>query len=310
MNAPSRIVWLASFLKSGNTWFRIFLANLARHEPSPADINNLDQSGGIASDRHEFEMATMLDSSLLSHDEIDDLRPRVYAAIAAEARSDRWVKVHDAYTTVLNGEPLLGRNVARAAIYLVRDPRDVVVSLSYHDNMSIEDALKCMNSSTDVVCGSRKGLSSQLRQKMLGWSGHVTSWLDQTDVPVHVLRYEDLLRAPTEFFVAALKFSGRTATPASIERAVRHADFLELQRQESENGFVGRESRIAPFFRSGRAGGWRDILTAEQIALIEERHAPTMQRLGYELCAKSHKEATADDQRVGHVAAIRSSPVR
>jgi aryl sulfotransferase len=285
MTVPAHIVWLASFPKSGNTWFRIFLANLTKGDSTPADINNLDECGATAGSRYEFEATTMLDSSLLSHDEIDDLRHRVYEAIAAEASKERWIKVHDAYTTTQSGQPLLGRNVARAAIYLVRDPRDVAISLAHHqvDSVTIDDVIKLMNSADSAFNDGRKGLAPQLRQKLTGWSGHVTSWLDQTDVPVHVVRYEDLQTAPVEFFAGALKFAGRFATPQEIEQAVRHADFAELRRQEDEKGFVERISRSAPFFRSGRAGDWRDKLTADQIACLEDAHAPTMQRLGYQL---------------------------
>src|SRR4051794_17975654 len=121
MRGPGGIVWLASFPKSGNTWFRIFLANLAAGEPGPADINRFAERGGIASSRHEFEAATMLDSGLMSHADIDCLRPRIYEAIAAEQTEQRWIKVHDAFTYTAAGEPLFGRGVARAAIYLVRD---------------------------------------------------------------------------------------------------------------------------------------------------------------------------------------------
>jgi hypothetical protein len=55
------------------------------------------------------------------------------------------------------------------------------------------------------------------------------------------------------------------------------------------------------------------MLTAEQIALIEETHAPTMQRLGYDLFAGPYGTATADDQKAAPVAAlgpIQSLPLR
>ena len=283
MTAPGGIVWLASFPKSGNTWFRILLANLLAGQSGPADINNLDERNTIASSRHDFEAATMLDSGLLSHDDIDRLRPRVYEAIAAETSEQCWIKVHDAYTSTPGGEPLLGRNVARAAVYLVRDPRDVAISLAHHNNTAIDDTIKAMNAADSALCRGSKGLAPQLRQKLNGWSGHVKSWLDQTDVPVHTVRYEDLTAAPAKCFGAALEFVGRSATQAEIERAVRHADFAELQRQESEKGFAEGSSRNVPFFRSGRAGGWRETLTAPQADAIEQCHGAVMARLGYGL---------------------------
>lgn len=291
MTAPAGIIWLASFPKSGNTWFRIFLANLAAGDNGPADINDLDERGGIASSRHDFETATLLDSGLISHDDIDQLRPRVYERLAAEATAQRWIKVHDAYTLTAAGEPMFGRHTARAAVYLVRDPRDVAVSLAYHNSTTVDAAIELINAPDGALCRARRGMASQLRQKLLGWSGHVASWLDQTDIPVLPLRYEDLVANPVTGFAAALRFAERPATEAEIERAIRYADFAELQRQENEKGFAERTSRTAPFFREGRAGSWRDNLTREQIECVEQAHAPTMRRLGYrcESCATAGK---------------------
>ena len=283
MTAPAGIVWLASFPKSGNTWFRIFLANLAAAENEPADINHLDEPGAIASNRYQFESVTLLDSGLLAHDVIECLRPRVYEQVAAEETGRRWVKVHDAYTMTSQGEPLLGRGVACAAIYLVRDPRDVAVSLSFHNNTTIDEAIKAMDAGDNALCRSRKGMPLQLLQKLNTWSGHVASWLDQRDVPVLTVRYEDLVADPVAGFGAALRFAAQDAAPEEIERSVRHADFTELQRQESERGFGERVSKQGPFFRTGRAGGWRDQLSADQIARIEDAHGATMRRLGYAL---------------------------
>ncbi|MGH7072694.1 MAG: sulfotransferase domain-containing protein, partial [Stellaceae bacterium] len=228
----------------------------------------------------------LLDSGLLSHDDIDCLRPQIYRAIAAEAPEQRWIKAHDAYTLNRAGEPILGGNVAQAAIYLVRDPRDVAVSLAHHNNTTIDAAIDLMSAADGALCRGRKGLTSQLRQLLTGWSGHVTSWLDQTDVPVHWVRYEDLVTDPVGYFGAALDFAGRAASPTQIERAVRNASFAELQRQENAQGFGERMPRAsAPFFRMGRVGGWHDALLPEQVARLEQTHGAVMRRLDYRVPA-------------------------
>lgn len=287
MSGAAGIVWLASYPKSGNTWFRVFLANLAVGEHGPADINDLDERGGIASGRLEFDAATLLDSRLLSHEDIDGIRPAFHDHLAAHADAQRWVKVHDAYTSSSCGEPLLGR-AGHAAIYIVRDPRDVAISLSHHNNVGIDGAIEMMNSADTALSKARDGTGIQLRQRLLDWSGHVSSWIDQPNVPVHLVRYEDLCADPVLQFGRALAFAGRAATRAEIERAVRHADFAELQRQEAQHGFAERVSRDAPFFRTGRAGGWRSKLSAAQLARIEDAHGPMMQRLEYSLAADAH----------------------
>ena len=276
------LVWLASFPKSGNTWFRIFLAHLAAGDSGPADINYLDLDCGLASDRDDFEAVTMLESDLMSHDEIDTLRPRVYEQIARDSVALRWMKVHDAYTRLPGGEPLLGK-AARAAIYLVRDPRDVAISLAHHNNSTIDTAIALMNSPSGTLGDVRASSRGQLRQKLTGWSGHAASWLDQRDVPVLLTRYEDLKADPVTRFAAALAFAGQEGAIGDIERAVAFSDFAVLQRREREEGFAERRSTLVPFFRSGQVGGWREVLSREQCARLEDAHAPMMERLGYAL---------------------------
>jgi len=297
------IVWLASFPKSGNTWFRIFLANLAAGRDKPADINDLDERGGIASSRHEFEAATLLDSGLLPHSDIDRLRPRIYERIAADTKAQRWIKVHDAYTLTDGGEPMLGLGAARAAIYVVRDPRDVAVSLAHHNTTTIDEAIELMNQPDSALCRGRRGQPPQLRQKLLGWSGHAASWLEQTDVRVHLMRYEDMRADPHRAFGAALAFADRAASDEDIARAIRHADFAELQRQERERGFTERLSRSSPFFRAGEVGGWRGELTRDQVATLERAHMPMMGRLGYDL-SETTAEAAVEGAYGGGIVAL------
>ena len=113
----TRTIWLASYPKSGNTWFRMLVANLSATD-KPVDINDLPEGGGIASARGPFDYLTLIDSGLLTHEEIDRLRPRVYEQLRRGAADDeydapqltepvRFVKAHDAYTYTSEGEPLL-----------------------------------------------------------------------------------------------------------------------------------------------------------------------------------------------------------
>ncbi|HEY1979761.1 MAG TPA: sulfotransferase domain-containing protein [Xanthobacteraceae bacterium] len=294
----TRTIWLASYPKSGNTWFRMLVANLSAKDGKPVDINDLPERGGIASARGPFDYLSLIDSSLLTHDEIDCLRPQLYQELARGEDDDeydatqerpavRFVKVHDAYTLTPRGEPLLGSGRgADGAIVIVRDPRDVVPSLANHNRTSIDDAIVSINDKNAAVCSHPGRMHQQLRQKLPGWSGHVASWLDQTDIPVYLIRYEDLQTDTVATFRQALAFAGRPANEEDIRRAVGYADFGELKRQERDKGFREKPRRSdGAFFRRGQAGAWRDELTAEQAARIEAEHAPMMQRLGYELAS-------------------------
>lgn len=296
----TRTIWLASYPKSGNTWLRMLIANLSAKE-APADINDLPERGGIASARATFDYLTLVDSGLLTYDEIDALRPRVYEELAHGALDDeydappdappvRFVKAHDAYTLSPKGEPLLaGARGADGAVVVVRDPRDVAPSLANHSRMSIDEAIAFMSNAGAAFCATSGRQHNQLRQQLPGWSGHVASWLEQTDIPMLLVRYEDMQADAAGTLSGVLAFAGQPATSEEVRRAVAFADFAQLRQQEQEKGFreAPRPDKAGNFFRRGEAGAWRDELSAEQVARIESAHAVVMRRLGYELSSSA-----------------------
>lgn len=303
----TRRIWLASYPKSGNTWLRMLIANLAAKDDQPVGINDLSATGNIASARGPFDDLLLIDSGLLTHDEADCLRPRVYEELARGTADDErdprktppdvhFVKVHDAYTLTPLGEPLLaGARGADGAIVIVRDPRDVAPSLASHRNTGIDDTIAFMNDRNAEISANTSKQDSQFRQKLPGWSAHVASWLDQADIPVHVVRYEDLQIDTAAVLRRALQFAGQPATDDDICRAVRFADFARLRQQEEENGFREAPRQAgARFFRRGEAGAWRDELTPDQAARIEADHASMMRRLGYRLSHTADLHITCD----------------
>lgn len=278
------LVWLASYPKSGNTWFRLLLANLLSEGDAPVGINAISLPGGSAVNHVDIGSQTLIDTDLLTAGEADSLRPRMIDALLAQANERRYVKLHDAFRTGPDGEPLLGLERASGAFYLVRDPRDLVVSLAHHSGYSIDEAIQQLNARRGAMANGRKRRYHQVPQFLGDWGRHVRSWTRQSWVPVHVIRYEDLLADTIATFSQAVRFIGIDAEEERIERAVRFSAFGELQRQERADPFLERwEKASAPFFRSGRAGAWPEVLSAEQCAAIEKAHGAVMRRFGYDL---------------------------
>jgi hypothetical protein len=279
---------------------RVLLSNLISGAAAPENINRLSLQSPLAGSRSLFEDETLLESQLLRPDEADRLRPAVYQAFAASGDGGAvFMKAHDAWTRLADGAPLLGRS-ARGALYFVRDPRDVAVSFACFQARDFDELIRDMNC-TRTVLGPNE---AHLRQRLGDWSGHVRSWLEQTDIPVYLVRYEDLLGDAEDVLRGVLRFLGGTFDGNSdealaIARAVRHAAFRSLQQQERETGFRerGRTERLlkdgGPFFREGRAGSWRRRLNEEQVRRIETAHAATMTRLGYSLAATDHNAFNA-----------------
>ncbi|MBS0472228.1 MAG: sulfotransferase domain-containing protein [Proteobacteria bacterium] len=287
-----RRVWLASYLKSGSTWFRVLLANTLNGGGAPVRINALPDSQ-LASSREMFGRETLIEAGLLTHEEADRLRPRIYENLAAIARGNRelrapsFAKVHDAYVRLPNGEPLLaGARGADGAIVIVRDPRDIAISLARHMGKDVDGAIAMMGDADMSLSARSDRQPQQLRQRMLSWSGHVESWLDQTDIPVHLVRYEDLHGEPATTFASALEFAGMLRPDDLVARAIAHSAFSNLKAQEQEDGFLERPNQMTDaggFFYRGESGAWRRDLSAVQVARIETAHAGIMRRIGYRL---------------------------
>ena len=273
------IIWLASYPKSGNTWLRAFLTSLLSGG-QPVDVNNM-RGGPIASAREMFDEAVGVEASELTQEEIDRYRPEVYRQIAGESDETLFVKIHDAYTYTSTGQPLAPTEVTLGAIYLIRNPLDVAISLAHHSNICIDQSVKRMGDSNFSFSAGVRRLSNQLRQKLFSWSEHVLGWVDASDIQVHVMRYEDMKHRPLETFAAAARFAGLCDDTEQVRKAVEFSSFQRLQQQEQENGFKEKPAQAEIFFREGETNSWRQVLTEEQVRRIIEANGMTMRRFGY-----------------------------
>jgi hypothetical protein len=127
-----------------------------------------------------------------------------------------------------------------------------------------------------------KGTPEPLRQFLGSWSEHVGSWVDDSGLPLHVVRYEDLAADPLDCFGGVVKFCGLDYDGDLVSKAVEFSSFDELRRQEAAAGFRERSAR-APggFFRRGEVGSWRDELPPDLAQRLVAVHGPMMERFGY-----------------------------
>lgn len=274
------IVWLVSYPKSGNTWFRLFLSNYSSGSANPLPPDDLT-SAPIAGAAAIFEEHVGLNPFELTPDEADLYRADLYRVLSeemAETGDMIYKKCHDAYTSDSTGEPLFPADVSRCALYIVRNPLDVCVSYANHNGSEIGSYARQINNEEMSLAGHRTG---QLRQKLLSWKSHVKSWQEQTRIPVLTIRYEDMLQRGMDTFGAALSFLGFCPDSEGVARAIRNSDFSLLQQMEAEQGFREKPQSSSRFFWKGKIGNYRDYLSEEQIQQIVAYNYDTMQELGY-----------------------------
>jgi len=271
------IIWLASYPKSGNTWMRAFLHNLLRNPPAPVPINELTQfTLGDTLVEWYAEVAGRPVADL-SDEEYARLRPAVHRLFTRQHPDSVFVKTHMALGDV-GGASTITMDDTAGAIYIVRDPRDVAISAASHFATDIDGAITIMQQ--PAARTRYDGIN--VPQYYGTWSQHVRSWTTEQHGRLLVVRYEDMLAKPGPTFGRVAKFLGLKPPPERLVRAIKFASFDELQKQERKSGFIERSKVTGePFFRAGRAGQWRERLSAAQIARISEAHHEVMAKFGY-----------------------------
>jgi hypothetical protein len=235
--------FIVSYPKSGNTWMRVMIASLLEKN-------------------RDFDMGNL-----------SRLVPDVYKSTAAEMAalpSPRFIKSH---------EPL--RTDYGRVLYIVRDPRDVLVSYFHYRKRGRDDGqVEDMAAFTERFLAGRTSFGC--------WDVHVGGWLQRAaiDRNVTVIRYEDLVADPKKWLRQASTALRLEVDDAAIDAAVAAGSFDRLRDQEKEarerGAFPGLENSRTPFFRRGKAGGYRDELPPELIEKVVQRLGPVMRQAGYD----------------------------
>lgn len=270
------IVWLASYPKSGNTWVRAFLHNLIFRTEESYNINQINLLSVGDSAREWYGEFLNKPHDDWGMQETAAARPRVHAKIANLTDGLIFVKTHNALVTH-GGAPMITPELTAGAIYIIRNPLDIVVSMSHYFEMEIDSAIDVMNQSFEVRSSGEK----VVYQMWGSWSENVASWTRKVDPSLFVMRYEDLLMNPMIPFSALVEFLYLRPTRRELEKAIENSSFEKLKSQEIEQGFVEMPSVSGSFFRKGLVGQWKDVLTKDQIRTIVNAHYEQMSRFRY-----------------------------
>jgi hypothetical protein len=245
-------IFLVSFPKSGNTWTRFLLANL-RFPDEPATWANINRliPDPTGTAKRDFDRMP---------------RPRI-------------IKSHECF------DPRYPR-----VIYIVRDPRDVVLS-QYHYHRKIrklDDESPLEQFVTRFLAGETCPHGS--------WGQNVATWLYTSEGSPRflLLRYEDLVADTARQLTKAATFLQLRAGLEQIAQAVERSSADRMRQMEKKqtdkNDLVKGSRKDLSFVRAAGSGGWRSELPAPMVARIETAWGPLMQRLGYELSTQAPKE--------------------
>jgi hypothetical protein len=275
----SGFVWIVSYPKSGNTWTRAFLHNLFKvisGELDSQNINALSRFTVSVSGKELYAQALGFKPTDKHRNETAAARHEVQRRVAAELEGLIFTKTHQALM-VDRGSTTINLEVTAGAIYIVRNPLDVAISLAPHLGRSLDEAIAItgrQNAETVVT-------ETQIHEMVGSWSQHVLSWTRKPHQAIHVMRYEDMLADPRSTFGALARHLLLAPSPAQLAEAIDRSSFEKLRTQEETDGFRERPKEAERFFRAGRAGQWKEMLTPPQVARIVRDHGEQMARFGY-----------------------------
>lgn len=270
------IVWLASYPKSGNTWLRMLLLNLFTGSNDPARLDDVSRMSTSDTVMRWYREVDDRPPESWSTDDVAQMRLKVQRHLAGLRDDSIFVKTHAALMPMC-GQPAFDMSVSAGAIYIVRNPLDIVVSYARHAGLDHDATITLMSTPGHML--PRTDDLTEFVQG--GWSQNVASWTARPNPAIHVVRYEDMIADTQATFRGVCQFLTLDVTTGNLSRAVSHSDIAVLRRLEDEDGFHERTKNQKRFFGEGRSGGWRDVLSGDQVARFVERHRVQMERFGY-----------------------------
>lgn len=275
-----KIAWIASYAKSGNTWMRLFLSRLLVGEAWTIDhpttfipyLLTLVAPKRVygAADLDDLETIREVASTWIP------IQRRVLAAAVRDHRGALLIKTHNACAAVA-GHPFTNADLSGRALHIVRDPRDVAISLAHHVDLPLDAVVGLMTKRTAFVLPDL----NYMPEFWSDWAGHLASWRAFPFGPTHLLRYEDMRADPHAAFRGVVDFLGWADDAAAIDAAIAAVRFDRLQATEAEKRFIEAPGD-RPFFRRGVAGGWRDHPDQHLFRRLEDAFAEPMTALGYQ----------------------------
>ncbi len=272
------LVLISSYPKSGNTWLRIFLENIIKKRF--VGINELS-SVPSASGRSLLENYSDYELSSLTEKEILNLRSKIYQYISESSSEIMYLKVHDYYSYLASGDALFPKDSIKAVVYLVRNPLDIAVSFANHSGMSIDKIIDKMNNENYSLNGNDIRIDNQVKQFLSSWSRHVESWINEKELNIRVVKYEDLKKSTVKVFREILNFLEIEYREDDFKSAINDTSFEKLKEQENEIGFNEKAAGVKNFFWKGEVGTWKKFLTNEQKEKIINCHKKVMEQFGY-----------------------------
>ena len=275
------IIWLSSYPKSGNTYIRSFLS-------AYFFTNNGEFDFELLKFIEQFPDKQFFNGFINTKKKAS----KKWLPIQREmikSKKVRFLKTHSAYGS-LDNNPFTSSEVTIGGIYIVRDPRNVFLSLMNHFSLNEDGAL-------EMMCDENRGIKSEDNNYatysfLSTWSNHFKSWSNIKSFKTILIKYEDLENNSEKILINLVKFTNdllnnnQGIDHQKFNRALETTNFEKLKKRENEKGFLEgvfskKKNEKIPFFNMGFKSDWKKILNKSTVKKIEEKFRKEMMDIGY-----------------------------
>lgn len=275
------IVWLASYPKSGNTLLRAILSSYFFSKDGVLNFDNLYKIG-------QFPCINQFKSIGINVNHDKDVFKNYIKAqenINTNLKKTIFLKTHSAFCKIENSNFTNLKN-SLGVIYVVRDPRNLVNSLAYHNQVNIQIA-------TNILINNRLLERDNIITKTFvgSWKFNYLSW-KKFGKKCLIVRYEDLINHKKKTiidildFLQKFKIKNLEIDHVKIKKIIETTEFNYMKKLEVENKFDesvidDNTGKKKPFFNLGPKNQYKKNLDNKFIKIIEKEFQAEMRELGY-----------------------------
>lgn len=282
------INWIVSYPKSGNTMVRLFLCAYLFTEKGI--INDLKiskaikkfNSGDVYNHYKKFDLNYYNTNPYEISKHFIPVQKNLFNKFKENIF---FFKTHNAFSNQ-NMKNFTDENITRSAIYIIRDPRSVLLSKIHHFNFnSQKESLKFMINDSRFSLGSKN--SGSFPEIISSWANHYRSWynfISSKKIGL-IVKYEDLIKNSEDEFRKILNYlaviNNFSFNEKKFQNSLSSIDFNNLKKLETSRGFDERTGKNENFFRKGIIDEWKTTLNSEILDIIQNRFNSEMKELNY-----------------------------
>ena len=258
------IFWIASYPKSGNTWVRALLSSYYYSDDGFFNQRLLENIGQFPEKNYfnefDYDPKNIIDTS------------KFWIKAQEKINKDnklRFLKTHNILGKI-NKLSFTNKKNSIGGLYIVRDPRNVITSLQNHFELNKDDALNFMLDDKKFIYDYRKNNDFGDFQFISSWEKNYQTWIRQKEIPIKLIKYEDLNNSTYEIFKEILNFiekiSGtkRKLDKVKIKNSISSTSFKKMRNIEKKDGFnesvlSKNDPKKIPFFHLGPKNDWKII---------------------------------------------------